>query len=243
MCDAAFDGDRVSVLERAGAAGVGAVIAVSEGCEDIARNVALAEELPMLRPAGGLHPALAESGEGARAVAMIRERSSRLVAVGEVGLDYWVAQEEAQRELQRELFGRFIRLAAELDLPLNVHSRSAGRQTVEQLLAAGARRVQMHAFDGRAAAALPAVEAGFFFSVPPSIVRSRQKEKLVARLPLSSLLVETDSPVLAAVPTERNEPANVLVAVDAIAAIKGLSRDAVLEAVSENAARLYGRLT
>ena len=100
----------------------------------------------------------------------------------------------------------------------------------------------MHAFDGKASTALPAAEAGFFFSVPASIVRSRQKEKLVERLPLSCLLVETDSPVLAPVPSQRNEPCNLMIAVDAIAAIKGLAREAVIEAVVENTARLYGRL-
>jgi TatD DNase family protein len=99
----------------------------------------------------------------------------------------------------------------------------------------------MHAFDGKASTALPAVEAGYFFSVPASIVRSRQKQKLVRRLPLSCLLLETDSPVLAPVPGERNEPANVKLALNAVAEIKELSVSAVAEAVTRNARRLYGQ--
>jgi TatD DNase family protein len=71
------------------------------------------------------------------------------------------------------------------------------------------------------------------------VVRSRQKQKLVKQLPLSSLLVESDSPVLGPVPGERNEPANVSVVIGAISRIKGLDPGQVAEAVTENAARLY----
>ena len=100
----------------------------------------------------------------------------------------------------------------------------------------------MHAFDGRPAKALPGVEVGFFFSVPPSVVRSRQKQKLVGRLPLSCLLLETDSPVLGPTAEERNEPANVRVSLRAIAEIKGLSEQEVAVATTENACRLFGDL-
>jgi TatD DNase family protein len=128
-----------------------------------------------------------------------------------------------------------------LNLPLNVHSRSAGRHAIALLLEKNVERVQMHAFDGKSSAALPAVEAGYFFSIPPSVVRSRQKQKLVKRLPLSCLLIETDSPVLGPSPEERNEPANIWLSVKTIAALKDVSEEAVLAAVSENTERLYGR--
>jgi TatD DNase family protein len=133
----------------------------------------------------------------------IRLHAAELSAIGEVGLDFWLAKEEPARETQRTVFRLFIRLSIELGLPLNVHSRSAGRHAVAMLLENHAARVQMHAFDGKASAAMLAVEAGYFFSVPPSIVRSRQKQKLVKQLPLSCLLVESDSPVLGPDPTLR----------------------------------------
>jgi TatD DNase family protein len=87
---------------------------------------------------------------------------------------------------------------------------------------------------------MPAVEAGYYFSVPPSIVRSEQKRKLARNLPLSSLLIETDSPVLGPTAEERNEPANALVTVRALAELKGKSEAEVIEAVRENTRRLYG---
>jgi TatD DNase family protein len=111
------------------------------------------------------------------------------------------------------------------------------------LLEQGAQKVQLHAFDGKASAAMPAVEAGYFFSIPPSIVRSKQKQKLVKHLPISCLLVESDSPVLGPSPEKRNEPSNAAISVDAIAEIKNISRKEVIETIFENTCRLYGKLT
>jgi TatD DNase family protein len=111
---------------------------------------------------------------------------------------------------------------------------------IEALLTEGAKRVQLHAYGGKASSALPALDAGYFFSIPTSIVRSRQKQKLVKRLPLSCLLLETDSPVLGPEPGKRNEPANLLVALRTIAELKEVSEEEVVEAVAENFQRLYG---
>jgi TatD DNase family protein len=240
LCDPIFDPDRGEVLRRARSAGVEAVIAVGETLADARRNLALAAEHPELRPAAGLYPTHLERAEADALEALIREHRDRLVAIGEIGLDHWKVKDETDRETQRAIFVRFVDLAIELDLPVNVHSRSAGRHAIACLLERGAARVQLHAFDGKPATALPAVEAGCFFSMPPSIVRSRQKQKLARRLPLSCLLLETDSPVLGPVAGERNEPANVRVALEAVAEIKGLRVETVAEAVSENTARLYG---
>jgi TatD DNase family protein len=241
ICDPAFDKDRAEVLERAGMAGVDAIIAVGENLSDAGKNLELAKKYPMLKPAAGLYPAHMDLNQAAEMVDFIRRNYSILAAIGEVGLDYWLAKEDSEKERQREIFKMFIHLSGELNLPLNVHSRSAGRHAVALLLEYNAVRVQLHAFDGKAGAALPAVEAGYFFSIPPSVARSRQKQKLVRQLPLSSLLVETDSPVLGSSPNERNEPANIRQSVKAIAALKETSEEAVIAAVSENTERLYGK--
>jgi TatD DNase family protein len=238
LCDSVFDRDREDVVRRALEAGVEAVVIVGETLADGRRNLELSRKYSCLKPAAGLYPAHASVREAEKVIAFIREHWRQLCGIGEVGLDFWIAGEE-KREVQREVFRMFIRAAAELDLPLNIHSRSAGRHTVAMLLENGAGRVQMHAFDGKASAAMPGVEAGFFFSVPPSIVRSRQKQKLVGHLPLSCLLVESDSPVLGPDPAQRNEPANAAGVVQAIAEIKDVSPDAVREAVVVNTSKLY----
>jgi TatD DNase family protein len=240
ICDASFDADREAVLARAATAGIKAVVAVSEDLADAEKNIALARDCPMLKPAAGLYPTHLDPTAASAMADFIRAHRQMLAAIGEVGLDFWVVKTSGEREIQKAIFTGFIDLALELDLPLNVHSRSAGRHAVDLLLACGARRVQLHAFDGKMAAARPALEAGYYFSIPPSIVRSRQKQKLVRHLPLESLLVETDSPVLGPDPQMRNEPVNLNVAIDAIAAIKGLTVTAVIEAVVTNTADLYG---
>jgi len=239
LCDRIFDPDRAEIISRARKAGIGAIVTVSETLEDARRNINLAENHPGLKPAAGLYPEYADMEEAARMLDFIRRQQQHFYAIGEIGLDFWIAQEDAARELQREVFKQFIRLGGELDLPLNVHSRSAGRHAVAMLLENNASRVQMHAFDGKAAAALPALEAGYFFSIPPSVVRSRQKQKLLKQLPLSCLLVESDSPVLGPDPAIRNEPANVLTSARAIAEIKGIAYEEALEAVCENTGKLY----
>ena len=241
ICDPSFDIDREEVLQRAADAGVGAVIAVGENLDDARRNLDLAEKHPMICPAAGLYPTILDLDQAEQMHAFIRRERTSLVAIGEVGLDFWIVKEEAHKELQKEILKGFVQLSRELDLPLNIHSRSAGRHAVALLLENGATRVQMHAFDGKASAALPAVEAGYFFSIPPSVVRSRQKQKLVKHLPLSCLLVETDSPVLGPDPKQRNEPANITLAIKAIAELKSVAVEEVLKAVGENTRRLYGR--
>ncbi|MCP4655530.1 MAG: TatD family hydrolase [bacterium] len=240
LCDPSFDADRGEVLERAVEAGIGAVVAVGETAAEGRRNLELSASDARIRPAAGLFPTLLDRDEAQAIEELLRQHRDRFVAVGEVGLDFWKIREEEDRELQCRLFQRFIDLAVTLDLPLNVHSRSTGRQVIELLVERGARRVQMHAFDGRAATARPAVDAGFLFSIPPSIARSPQKRKLVRRLPLESLLIETDSPVLGPTPGERNEPANAMIALREIAAIKAIAVDQAAAAIAENTRRLYG---
>jgi len=242
LCDPVFDGDRAEVLSRAREAGVERVVAVGETLDDARRNLELWQRHPELAVAVGVYPTVLDPAQADAIERLARERRGELVAIGEVGLDHRKVEDAGARELQREIFGRMIALSLELNLPLNVHSRSAGRHAVAFLLERGARRVQLHAFDGRAAAALPAVEAGFFFSVPPSVQRSRQKQKLVRRLPLECLLLETDSPVLGADPAERNEPAHLVRALRTVAELKGVPERRVAETVLDNTRRLYGEL-
>ncbi len=239
LCSEEFERDLGGVLERARREGVAAVIAVAENVQDAHRNLAISKEVPFVFPAAGIYPTILDIAQARKMHDFIRSNRHALVAIGEVGLDYWKVKDDEEREIQREIFKSFIRLSKEIELPLNVHSRSAGRQALEMLLREGAENVQMHAFDGKSSTAMLGVEAGYYFSIPPSIVRSRQKQKLVRQLPVTSLLSETDSPVLGPIPDKRNEPANVKVSVKVIAEIKGMKEEEVAEILYENACRLY----
>ncbi len=239
LCDSIFDSDLSLVLERARKVGVEKIISVSETIADAEKNVALAEKFPMIFPAGGLYPTILDLKQADEMISFIKKNREKFIAIGEVGLDFWAVKTEDERQVQREIFRRFILLSNETGLPLNVHSRSAGRHVVEMLIENNARKVQLHAFDGKASSGLPAVEAGYYFSIPPSVVRSQQKRKLVKNLPLSCLLLETDSPVLGPEPRQRNEPRNIRFSIEAIAEIKGISKEEVIETAARNTHALY----
>ncbi len=240
LADAAFDADRDAVLERARAAGVTRVVVVGETVADAHRILELARRHPELAPAAGLYPTHLDAAQFAAMLRFLEEQRERLIAVGEIGLDHWVVKDERDRALQRDFFLQQARLAAELELPVNVHSRSAGRHVIAALAEAGVRRVLLHAFDGKASTARAGLDAGFFFSIPPSVVRSAQKQKLVHALPLDRLLLETDSPVLGPDPGQRNEPANIRAALTAVARIKRVSEREIAERTTANAVRLFG---
>ncbi|MFH2008886.1 MAG: TatD family hydrolase [bacterium] len=236
----AFEPDREAVLERARAAGVTQMICVGETAEDNLRVLRLARSTPDVLAALGHYPAHTDEELADQTEALLRQCRDEVVAIGEVGIDHWLAREEADREPQHRLFARFVRLADELDLPLSVHSRSAGRHVIALLRELGARRVCLHAFDGKARYAREAAELGYYFSVPPSIARSSQKQRLVAAVDLDRLLLESDAPVLGPDREERNEPANVLVSARAVAEIKGLPLEEVLQACAANTRALFG---
>jgi TatD DNase family protein len=241
LCDGSFDRDLEEVLNRAAGTGVCQVVAVSENLSDAKKNLELSKTYSMIRPAAGLYPSNSDQMQAEEMFDWIRKNRDRLWAIGEVGLDFWIAKAPKDRELQVNIFSMFIDLSLELDLPLNVHSRSAGRHVIDILLSRGVKRVQLHGFDGKFGTALAAVEAGFFFSIPPSVVRSRQKQKLVKNLPLSCLMVESDSPVLGPEAGERNEPVNTRIAIETIAQLKKETVRTVAEEVFDNACRLYAR--
>ncbi len=243
-----FEADRGEVIDRARAAGVERVIVVSEDAADSRKTLDVcAGWVDILSPSVGLHPdrfgdqrELPSEDELAAIETLAREHRDQIVAIGEVGLDYWVTKDEDRRAAQRACLIRMVALARELGKPLNVHSRSAGRYVLELLREAGAERVLMHAFDGKAGHARAAAEdLGYLFSIPPSVVRSQQKQKLVRLLPLESLALESDSPVLGPIREERNEPANLTHARALIAEFKGISAEAVTAATDENARRLF----
>ncbi|MBW2455437.1 MAG: TatD family hydrolase [Deltaproteobacteria bacterium] len=250
LAAADFDDDRPAVLERARAAGVEQVVVVGEDAAEARRVLEIcATHGEMLRPCVGIHPdrfaddlPLPIDAELEAIETLARANHRHLAAIGEVGLDYWRVKDEERRAAQRGCLERMAALAAALDLPLNVHSRSAGHHTLSLLTGCGARRVLMHAFDGRASYAKRAAEEhGYFFSIPPSVVRSRQKQKLVRALPLEVLALESDSPVLGPEPGQRNEPANLTRTVTTIAELKGVSEEQVRETTTATARRLFGR--
>ncbi|XP_069624620.1 putative deoxyribonuclease tatdn3-B isoform X2 [Ranitomeya imitator] len=250
---AEFSHDIDHVLDEARAVGVRAIVAVAEHSAEFEKVIYLSKRYPQLVfPCLGVHPVQAANPEQQRsatlqdvndALPLIEQYRDELVAIGEVGLDFTprIANTDNQKEEQRQVFIRQIQLAKRLGLPLNVHSRSAGRPTINLLKEQGAECVLLHAFDGKPSVAMEGVKAGYFFSIPPSIIRSKQ-QKLVKQLPLENICLETDSPALGPEKQIRNEPKNITYAAEYIAMVKGISLEEVINVTTKNALRLFPRL-
>jgi len=236
--DDAFDHDRDEVVKRALKSGVEAIVTSSLSLMDLKKALEVAREHGSVKVAAGFDPlnlSIEEAEELAHAVKRI---SSEIVAVGEVGLDYFSVRGK-DREKQIEVFRFWINIASELKLPLIVHSRSAGKYAIEILIREGYDRVLMHAFDGSSGWALKGASKGFLFSIPPSIVRSQQKIKLVRAVPIDYLAVESDAPVLGPEAAVRNEPSNVVVAAAKIAEIKKIDLAEACEILYSNSKSFF----
>jgi len=169
--------------------------------------------------------------------------NERLVAVGETGLDHYLVRDHQERDLQEACFRNLIALAKKYELPIQVHSRSAGRKSLDVLASCDASEVHLHAFDGKASLARAASrDLGYYFSIPTSVVRSPQKRKLVKAIHIERLLLETDSPVLSLDKQSRNVPANLSVALKEVSSILRREEEEIREIVLENTLKLYSRI-
>jgi len=232
-----FDFDRDKVIQRA-IDGKVVMICSGLGIEDSKKVLEISKKYDQVFATFGIEPYSKEPVDPV--IDFIEQNREKIVGVGEVGLDFWwMKKDNLDQELMEQNFIRFIDLSKQLNLPVIVHSRSAGRRAIEILIEKGARKVMMHAFDGRAFHALKGVEQNFFFSIPPSVVRSEQKQKLVKAVPIENLVLETDSPVLGVDPKSRNEPLFVFESANKIAEIKGLALDKVIEVTTRNAKKLF----
>jgi TatD DNase family protein len=236
----AFDLDRESVIEDARDLGISIITSAidkqlwNKGCE-------IAESHSNVFASVGLDPT--QFSECELAIEWIRSNKERLVAIGESGLDHYLIRDHKERELQESCFRSLIALAKEFELPIQVHSRSAGRKALEVLKSCDASDVHMHAFDGKSSLARTASrDLGFYFSIPPSVVRSPQKRKLVKAVHIERILIETDSPVLGPDKGARNVPANLPIALKEIASILRREEEEIREIVLENTLRLYTKI-
>uniref|UniRef100_A0A3Q3RF02 TatD DNase domain containing 3 n=1 Tax=Mastacembelus armatus TaxID=205130 RepID=A0A3Q3RF02_9TELE len=249
----AGDFDKI-ILFNFSKAGLLALIAVAEHAGEFDKIIALSQRFPgFIFPCLGVHPVQEVSPEHQRSASpqdldaaqpIIEKYKDHLVGIGEVGLDFTprYVSSETDKENQRQVLIRQAQIAKELDLPLNVHSRSAGRPTIQLLKDQGVEKALLHAFDGKPSVAMEGVKAGYFFSIPPSIIRSEQKQKLVKQLPLENICLETDSPALGPEKQVRNEPRNISISAEYISKIKGVSVEKVVEVTTQNALKLFPKL-
>ncbi|XP_068135798.1 putative deoxyribonuclease tatdn3-A [Hyperolius riggenbachi] len=245
--------DTEEVLERSRKEGLRALISVTEHIREFDRIIQLSERYPdFLMPCLGVHP-IQNNEDGPYsatlkdlepALTCFEKYKEHVVAIGEIGLDFtpWLTPTAKEREEQMKVLKMQLDIAKRLDLPVNVHSRSAGRQTIAFLKEQGVEKALLHNFAGRPSAALEGVKAGYFFSFPPAVTRTDQRAKLIRQIPIEHICLETDSPALGPHKQERNVPWNIRIPCDYIASVKGLSPETVSEAATRNALRLFQRV-
>ncbi|ESO90148.1 hypothetical protein LOTGIDRAFT_192289 [Lottia gigantea] len=254
LTDSNFEKDIATVISDAKIKGVIAALAVTITKEDFVKVIELQSRFPdFIVPCLGLHPVQGTQTEQRsltlkdfdKDVELLIDKYKDVIAgIGEIGLDFsprFVSQEGSKDE-QKQVFIKQVDIAKRMDLTVNVHSRSAGRPTIALLKELGVTKAHLHAFDGKPSVAMEGVRQGYYFSIPPSIVRSEQKQKLISQVPLENLLLETDSPALGPVKQERNVPSNLNIVVDYIAKVKKIDPSEVKHTTSQNAIKLYPKL-
>jgi TatD DNase family protein len=245
-----YDADRDEVVARARAAGVRAILNVGTGdprASNFERAVAVAEKYEGVYAAVGVHPhdARLYDGEAERLLRSLVEGSGRVIAWGEIGLDYHY--DHSPRDVQREVFARQLGVAQETGLPVVIHSRAADEETVEILRAAssgGGLRGVMHCFGGGPRMADEVLGLGFMISFAGNVTFKKADElrEVALGVPPDRLLIETDCPYLAPVPLRgrRNEPAYVVETARFLAHLRGTSAEELGRVTAANFARFFG---
>lgn len=239
----AFDRDRDQVVARAAESGVGVLVSAGTTIAGSRNVLALAERYPEVWAAVGVYPEFAGQLDAAALEALeALVRRPRVVAIGEVGLDY--ARVETPRPVQREALRAQVRLARRLDLPVVVHNREAYDDVEGILRDEGAVRVILHCFTGTPDVAARWADAGWMISLagPVTFGSAGPLRDVARQVPAGRLLLETDAPYLAPAPVRgrRCEPADLVHTARMVAELRGASIDALEAVLEENARRTFG---
>jgi len=244
--DHAFDEDRELVI---GELQKEDIIAVNVGATFDSALTAfdLSQRYPHIYASVGVHPdEVGGMSEDACAKLLELSRNEKVVSIGEIGLDYhWMVQ---PKEVQQKWFVRQIALAKEAGLPINIHSRDAAQDTFDIVKRenAGANGGIVHCYSYSVEIAREYLKLGFHFGIGGTCTykNARVVKEVVADLPLEAIVLETDCPYLAPTPHrgERNDSRNLTYVAQAIAEIKGLTTEEVIEACARNARTVYPKL-
>lgn len=243
--DEAFDPDRDALLSSLPERGVALV--VCPGC-DLAsseQSVALAGRYPFLYAAAGYHP---ENLEGVSLSDLDGVRAlcghEKVVAVGEIGLDYYWVKTPEGRAFSRDMFDAQLSLAEELDLPAIVHDRDAHRDCLDMVRAHPNARGVFHCYSGSLEDAKVLVDRGWMLSFTGNITfqNARRAPEILKWLPLDRLMLETDAPYMAPEPWRGRRCDSTMIArsAETVAQLRGLTREEVEDITLENGKRFFG---
>jgi TatD DNase family protein len=226
-----FSEDIDAVIKRAEKAGVKAIIQNGIDKQTNRITLELANKYEIVKAALGMYPQSSlkretdnidsahpfEQYDVDSEIDFIRSQKDKIIALGEVGLDYKETDERAE---QQDAFRKILNLAKEINKPVIVHSRKAEADVLDIIDKSKYNKIVLHCFSGKKKLMERAIKRGYFFTIPTCVVRSQQFQMLVDMLPLRQMLTETDAPYLSPFKDQRNEPAYIIEAIQKIAEIK-----------------------
>ena len=268
LCDAAFDKDREAIIADLGTHGVGAFTEIGFDLPSSRAALALAERHPNIYAAVGFHPDHSDHlrEEDVETLRQMVENDQKIVAIGEIGLDYHYTREgilrraaasgqepdpeslataDPESEIQKACFRRMLQLARALGLPINVHSREAAQDTYDLIVEERGYEHSgiIHCFGYPVEMAERFVKLGMYVGVGGVVTfkNARKLKEVVERIPIERIVLETDCPYMAPVPKRgtRNDPRNLPYVVEEIAALREMDPAEVIRITTENAKRVY----
>ncbi len=244
-----YSDDLNEVISRARKLDMG-MICVGTDLETSKQAVEIAEKFEGVWATIGAHPT-----DAANEPADISEYeklldSNKIIAIGEVGLDYYRTPEPEKQNQQKEVFEKFLSLAVKSDLPVVIHSRDAGKGSMgivhADLLSILKNNLPpklgvAHSFTGTIDEARQYLDLGFYLGFNGIITFARQYDELVQFVPLDRILIETDAPFLSPEPYrgQRNEPAYIIEVAKKLAELKGESYEKIIEQTTQNSKKLF----
>ncbi len=244
--DIAFEEDRVELLESLREKNINYVVNVGADLESTKRTIDLCNQFSFIYGAAGIHPEAADHLTN-KDFAWIREQlnHSKIVAVGETGLDYY--WKEVEPHIQKEAFDKQLQFTLETNLPVIVHSRDAAKDTLDMIRSANNNHRMkgiIHCFSYTKETAREYLDMGFLFGIGGVITFSNAQKlkEAVQYIPIGSIVLETDSPYLSPIPFrgKRNSSLNLPIIGKAIAEVKGLDYEEAMSILYQNTLKIYG---
>lgn len=246
-----FCGDLHAIIARASDRGVKRIVSISCDAEDSRSNLRIANENPSVLPTVGIHPLYIESTYGESWLAELHELASlpQVVAIGEIGLDYFHPPRDgsSEREWRKKQLGVFeilLQLAQDLNLPAIIHQRESTADVASVLAGFPGVKAVLHCFSGTHGEATAAIEAGHFLSFTGILTFKNASDlrKTAASLPLNRIMVETDCPYLAPDPYrgKRCEPYMVECTALTLGKLHGLDLEEISAITSTTADEFFG---
>ena len=237
--------DRAGVVMRARDVGVEAVVSVGANLATSRATMEWAEAYPKyVHPALGIHPTEWANDDIPTTLKYIEGKMADIVAVGEIGLDYWDAgarKDKGVREKQRQIYIDLLKMAKEHSKPVSIHGRGSWRDAFDLALLHGPDWAVFHWYSGPLDILAEILDHGYYISATPSAEYSRDHRAALANAPLERIMIETDSPVYLRNRGRPSEPADLTITVNALARLKDTTEEDIAFVTARNS-KLFFRI-